>query len=92
MSKSLREETSRKALSRLLVDHSPPPGLRKRKRQKVDRTSGSSSSVPNVETHTHPQNGGTGKREQSNTGDQNVEATTVDHHVPEKPPVKNKVC
>ena len=89
MSKALREQTSRKALSRLLVDHSPPPGIRRRKRQRVDRTSGYTSSVP--KEGTNPETRGTGKTEQLATGARNPELARVDYNVPPKLPVKNKV-
>ena len=81
------EQSSRKALARLAVDHSPPPGSRKRKRQKIDRSAGRSSANPKIMQ--------TKLRSEtvygSELGSSNVEAGILEHDVLIKPPVKNKV-
>ena len=81
------EQSSRKALARLAVDHSPSPRSRKRKRQKIDRAEGCSSDAPKV-VGTESRSATVRELEK---GGGNVEAGSVEHNVPIKPPVKNKV-
>ena len=84
------EQPARKALARLAVDHSPPPGSQKRKRQKVLRSVGCSSDPPRL-TEAGSFERGSAMVYGSEKDYNNVDAVPVWHNVPMKPPVKNKV-
>ena len=86
-----REQTVKSALTRLLVDHSPPPRYRKPKRQKVDRRTGSSTHAHSQDTETQSIKKSTTGLGAARVGEKDGDSTTVEASVPEKPPVKNKV-
>lgn len=89
-----REQTVRNALTRLLVDHSPPPRNRTRaKRQKVDRNAGSSSQTLTQDAPTKSINKAITSIPEGHDGQTKVDGNTVETHMAmaAKPPVKNKV-
>ena len=86
-----REQTVKSALSRLLVDHSPPPRYRKPKRQKVDRSTGSSTPTLSQDTETQSIKKSTASLRAARVGENDVDNTPVDGSMLGKPPVKNKV-
>ena len=86
-----REQSSRKALGRLIVDHSPPPGSRKPKRQKIDRGVGSSSQAPITKRDMKSVETGLATVHGVEKDYSNMEAAAVKHDVSIKPPIKNKV-
>ena len=85
------EQSSRRALGRLLVDHSPPPGSRKRKRQKIDRGVGSSSQAPITKMDVKSVGRGSATVQGLEKDHSSLETAAVAHDVSVKPPVKYKV-
>ena len=84
------EQLATKALARLAVDHSPPPGSQRRKRQKVHRGVGHSLDLIRP-MESKPSETGSAMVHRSEKDYSNGDAASVEHDDPVKPPVKNKV-
>ena len=88
-----RENTARNARNRLMIDHSPPRDMRKRKFQKLDRTSGgqqSYSSGINAFT-TRPVASVSRSMQTSSLAQLPIGNVEGHHDIPGSLPVKNKV-
>lgn len=83
------EQSSRKALTRLFVDHSPPPGSRRRKRQRIDRSTG--HSVPAAIQNPEGLRKDNGTDVGNSKGYRSEEAAASLYVDIVKPPVKSKV-
>ena len=86
-----REQTVGKARARLLVDHSPTRRWHKPKRQRIDRTAGSSNSTSVQDTQSKRPNITTTTTGEEFVGESKDDGPTLDVDSVGKPPLKSKV-